>query len=775
MHNELLWSAVPARDWLQYFPLGNGHIGCMIGGDPLCSTLSLNDDTLWSGYPRDYTKQNFLENLRAARELLLQNRREEAEKIVETRLTGRFTQAYLPLGDLVLCTPQADIREYRRALDLGSGIAAERYLRNGTQVTSETFISYPDDVLVHTIISEGAIDCEIHFSCPLRHEIRYDYEGLTLTGRAPSDLTIGDVGHFSSPSNRLTYDEPERGMRFAARVELLTNGVVSASERGLSVRGARQVTIVVCSATSFSRGETDQTYAEQTAHNAARRDLTKLREAHVRDHAALFDRVKLELGEQEEPASLKERLSRMRSGKANSSDLSLLFQYGRYLLVASSRRGTQAANLQGIWNHDPIPPWWSGYTLNINLQMNYWLADRTNLGECFEPFADFAKRLCEAGKETAKRNYGAEGSVAHHQSDLWAHSTPVGFDRVRIPMSARWMMWNMPLPWLALQMYDHYEYFRDERFLREELLPVMRETARFLSGTFTRVEGRLCNLPTTSPENMYRDATGRKLAVCKMSAIDIGIAKEFALAYAEVCRFINEPEDAAYWTQFSRDVLDYSISGSGELNEWDAPLEQTEPGHRHFSMLFGIYPGSGLLGSGFELAARKALQARLEHGSGQTGWSAVWAALLLARFGEGNAAHDVLLKLLRENIHDNFFGAHPPNLFQIDANFGFTAAVCELLFQETGGVVHLLPALPAALSCGSLRGVRIHGGHTLSFGWKDSAVEWVELEAARTETVRLVAQGITDCETGGSDGYVRNIELRQGEVVRLPGRMESHR
>ena len=775
MHNDLLWSAAPAKNWLQSFPLGNGHIGCMIGGDPLCSTLSLNDDTLWSGYPRDYTKPDFAQHLQQARERLLENKREEAEEIIETHLTNRFTQAYLPLGDLVFSTSRADIRDYHRALDLGSGIATEQYLRDGTQVTSETFVSYPDDVLVHTIMSEGAIDYEIQFSSPLRHGVRYDADGLTLTGRAPSDLIIGDVGHFSSPVNQLTYDEPERGMRFAARVELVTDGSVCAGEQGLSVRDARQVTLVVCSATSFLKGDAYQTYAEQTAQNAAQSDYKTLREAHVRDHAALYDRVQLELGEHEDSTSLEERLIRMRAGQASDSDLSLLFQYGRYLLIASSRRGTQAANLQGIWNHDPIPPWWSGYTLNINLQMNYWLADRTNLGECFEPFVAFTKRLCEAGKETAKRDYGAEGSVAHHQSDLWAHSTPVGLDRLRIPMSARWMMWNMALPWLSLQLYDHYQYQHDERFLREDLVPVMRETSRFLHSTFSRVAGRLCNLPTTSPENMYLNAAGRALAVCKMSAIDIGIAKEFALAYAEVCRRNNEPEDAAYWAQFSHDVLNYSVSGSGELNEWDEAFEQTEPGHRHFSMLFGVYPGSGLLGSEFEPAARKALQERLEHGSGQTGWSAVWAALLLARFGEGDAAYNVLRKLLRENIHDNFFGAHPPNLFQIDANFGFSAAVCELLLRETGGIVCLLPALPTALPCGSLRGIRIHGGHTLSFGWKDSAVEWIELEAARTETIRLVVPGVTDCETGASDGSALNIELRKQETIRLSGKAATHR
>ena len=767
MHNDILWSAAPAQHWLQSFPLGNGHIGCMLGGNPSCRTLCLNDDTLWSGYSRDYTKPDFAQYLQQARERLLQTRRQEAEEIIETHLTNRFTQAYLPLGDLVLHTPQAEIRDYRRALDLGRGVATEQYLRDGTRATSETFVSFPADALLHTIASEAAMDYEIQFSCPLRHEVRYDREGLTLTGRAPSDLIIADVGHFSSPVNRLTYDEPERGMRFAARVELRTDGVVLADERGLSVRAARRVTLVVCSATSFSKGEAYLIYAEQSAKNAAQCDFATLREAHKRDHAALFDRVQLELAPQEEPAPLEERLAHMRSRQANGSDLSLLFQYGRYLLIASSRLGTQAANLQGIWNHDPIPPWWSGYTLNINLQMNYWLADRTNLGECFEPFAAFVKRLCEAGKNTANRDYGAEGSVAHHQSDLWAHSTPVGLDRERIPLSARWMMWNMALPWLALQMFDHYEYSRDERFFHEDLYPVMRETARFLRDAFTRVEGRLCNPPTTSPENMYRDASGRALAVCNMSAIDIGIAKEFALAYSAVCRLRDEPEEAAYWALFSRDVLDYSVSESGELNEWDAPFEQTEPGHRHFSMLFGMYPGSGLVGSELEPAARKALQARLEHGSGQTGWSAVWAALLLARFGEGDAAYDVLRKLLRENIHDNFFGAHPPNLFQIDANFGFSAAVCELLVRETDGTIRLLPALPSSLPSGSVRGIRIHGGHTLSFGWKDSVVEWIELKAARTETIRLVAKGFTNRGKTSVGGSAIAVELCSGEVCHL--------
>lgn len=735
----------------------------MIGSDPGCDVIGLNDDTLWSGYRQDYHKPDFQENLNKVRCLLLENKREEAEEIVESRLTNRFTQAYLPLGDLIVHREKGVIGAYERSLDLSRGILTSRYSSDGAMVSTQSFVSYPDDVMIHEIVCESENHFEISFASKLRYEVFYDLMGFTVRGTAPDDLIIADVGNFYSPENAMIYSEFQRGMRFGARLQLETDGVVTVREDAILINRARRVALFYSSATSFSKGEHFLAACEDTARKAALRGVAACRDSHVSDFAALYDRVQLSLGEPDDGAACEERLLRMRRGEAQGCDLVLLFQYGRYLLIASSRPGTQAANLQGIWNKDLIPPWWSGYTLNINLQMNYWLADRVNLGECFEPFSSFTRRLCEAGKRTAREDYGAKGSVAHHQSDIWLHTTPVGFDQTRIPQSARWMMWNMSLPWLSLQLYDHYCFTHDEEFLRDTLYPVMLAAGDFMKDTFTRVNGRLCNVPSTSPENMYLEESGSARAICTMSAMDIGISKEFALAFATVSDDLGQAGRAAEWRRFSDEVQDYSTMPNGELREWDGDFAQMEAGHRHFSMLFGIYPGESLLGSELRDAARKALRQRLKSGSAQTGWSAVWAALLLARFGEGNAAYVILQKLLRENIHDNLFGAHPPELFQIDANFGLTAAVCELLLQETGGVIRLLPALPNVLVCGSLKGIRVHGGHTLSFGWKDGRLDWLEILPARDEIVTISAPGLEDRLPGAVGTGENTISLHTGE------------
>lgn len=767
MRHDTIYFTSPAQNWLQRLPLGNGHIGCMLGSDPVCDVIGLNDDTLWSGYHQDYHKPDFQENLNEVRRLLLENKREEAEEIVESRLTNRFTQAYLPLGDLIIRRGKGEIRDYQRSLDLSRGILFSRYINNGAVVSTQSFVSHPDDAFVHEIVCENEDQVEIRFDCKLKYEVFYDSTGFTARGIAPSDLIIGDVGNFYSAENNMVYGEPERGMRFAARLELTTDGEVIARGDGITIFGARSVALFMSSATSFAKGEQYCAACENAAKAAALRGVEPCRKSHEHDHAALYDRVTLSLCESDDDAACEERLRRMRRGEATKSDLSLLFQYGRYLLIASSRPGTQAANLQGIWNKDLIPPWWSGYTLNINLQMNYWLADRANLGECFEPLSSYTKRLCEAGKRTAREDYGVAGSVAHHQSDIWLHTTPVGLDRERIPMSARWMMWNMALPWLSLQLYDHYRFDQDERFLRETLFPIMQAAGDFIKGTFTRIGGSYCNVPSTSPENMYLEEAGAARAVCTMSAMDIGITKEFALAFATVYDVLGKVDCAAQWRHFSDEVLEYSVMENGELREWDGDFAQMEAGHRHFSMLFGVYPGESLLGSGLEGAARKALSQRLDHGSGQTGWSAVWAAILLARFGEGDAAYAVLQRLLRENIHDNLFGAHPPELFQIDANFGLTTAVCELLIQETRGVIRLLPALPRALATGAIEGVRVHGGHTFSFGWKAGVLDWLEILPARDETVTIVAPGLGHRLPGALGKGENSVSLRAGELQRF--------
>lgn len=773
MQHNTIWFDSPADGWLRRLPIGNGHIGGMPGGDPAREVICLNDDTLWSGYPRDYTKPDFQENLRLSRALLLQNRRAEAEEIIETRLTNRFTQAYLPLGDLIVETQAGRIERYRRALDLNTAIHTTRYLHDGAQMESECFVSFPADTLLYQIVCESARDFRLSFASKLACEVFYDAAGFTASITAPSDLIIGDVGNFYSEKNRMVYDEQAFATHCSVRLALRCDGIVRCDSNGIDVKGATKLAVALCSATDFSKGEAYAQYAQQRAHAALARTFAQVKDEHLRDHAALFARVSLDLYPAQADVSCTDRLNRMRLGEASADDFSLLFQYGRYLLIASSREGTQAANLQGIWNQDLIPPWWSGYTLNINLQMNYWLADRTNLGDCFEPLAAYTRRLCEAGKRTAALDYGVSGSVAHHQSDIWAHSTPVGLDRERIPLAARWMMWNMPLPWLSLQLFDHYAYSRDVAFLSDTLYPVMRETAMFLKNTFTRTENGLCNIPSTSPENMYVDADGTPRAVCQMSSMDIALSKEFSLAFAQVCEWTGDTAEAAFWRAFSQEVREYSVMENQTLREWDADVAQTEEGHRHFSMLFGVYPGESLLGSAFMEAARKALRQRLNHGSGHTGWSAVWAALLLARFGEGDAAYALLLKLMRENIHDNLFGAHPPELFQIDANFGFTIALTELLLQQTHGVVRLLPALPRALSSGEITGVLVHGGHAFGFGWKDGVLEWLTIDPVRDETLSLQSEDLSRLGLCTSAAGECCLTLRKGERQCFGERMRS--
>jgi len=772
MNAAIIWYEKPAEKWLQSLPAGNGHIGCMIYNDPFRDKLCLNDDTLWSGYERDYRKKDFRENIEKVRELMKSGRRAEAEKIVEENLTNRFTQAYMPLGYIIIESQEGKITDYRRWLDMSEGIIYCRHMKNGSSVKTETFVSYPDDVLIHAIESSIPADFAISFKSAIRHEAVFDDNGFTVTGNAPSDVIIGDVSDFYSDENRISYDEAEKSIKFAAQARIVSDGTVAADKDGLRIKKASKIYVVYTSATSFNKGEDYLGYCKETVLRAREKHIGALRKTHVDDNSSLFGAMSIDLGGG--GASGEERYARMRRGETDNSDISLLFQYGRYLLIASSRKGTQAANLQGIWNKDLIPPWWSGYTLNINLQMNYWLADRANLSECFEPLVGFTKRLCEAGKRTAGEDYKTQGSVAHHQSDIWAHSTPVGFDTKRIPSCARWMMWNMSLPWLCVQLFDHYLYTLDDDFLKSELLPVMKNAAAFMMSNFSEINGRFYNIPSTSPENTYAGEDGNELAVCNISAMDIGIAREFFKAYVFSCRQTGDHEEARRCEEFAGRIADYSVSRRGFLNEWDGEFKETEKGHRHFSMLFGVYPGSHLLKSAYAGAARKSLYRRLQNGAGQTGWSAVWAILLLARFGDGERAYDIIRKLLSANIHENMFGAHPPGLFQIDANFGFTAAVCEMILQEHDGVIRLLPALPKAMKDGAINGLKIRSGHIVSLWWKASKVARMEISAQN--------DGVIVLDAGYLAGYGADIEhcpqgirvfLKKGEKYVLVGAADN--
>ncbi len=752
-----IWFERQAEKWISALPVGNGHIGCMACGHPHLERLYLNDDTLWSGYAHDdYIKPNFKEDMQTIKGLMLEGRFFEAQELFEEKLTGRFSQAYMPLGTFKIQMPEGLTSQYRRNLDMSTGVLSASYQNGDLGIHTETYVSYPDDVMVHKITFSEKASITISFESPIMHEVKYTADVIDISGFAPSDVSIGDVYHFYSDGNVVSYDELEKSTKYFSRAEIKSDGSIISYQDNVKVENAKSITLIYSSSTSFGGNDEYIGICRSKVKQAVEKGTERIYEQHIADHSELYDKVSIDLGDDDAPAE--KRFARMKQGDICAGDIELLFQYGRYLLIGASRKNSQAANLQGIWNKDLIPPWWSNYTLNINLQMNYWLADKTNLGECFSPLVEYAKRLCESGKRTAKEAYGARGSVANHQTDIWAQTTPVGFDKKRVADSASWAMWNMGLPWISIQLYDHYLYNKDSEYLKNDVLPIMENAAEFIMSNYTEVNGEVCNIPSTSPENIYLDKEGHRMSICTMSAMDIGITKEFVKAYIAACNELGQIRMSKECAEFAKKLPDYKISKQGALLEWDDDYIEAEKGHRHFSMLFGIYPCDNLL-TNMRLrdAAEKALLKRLDDGSAQTGWSAVWAIALLARLGQSDRAEAIIKKLMMENIHENMFGAHPPDFFQIDANYGFTAAVCELLVQQYDGKITLLPALPNILKDGEISGLKLHGGHELSMQWKDGMLTYAQLIARSDELMQIKHSNLID----------ETIQLKKDSKYRL--------
>ncbi|MFH0896320.1 MAG: glycoside hydrolase family 95 protein, partial [Bacteroidota bacterium] len=593
--------ATPAANWLEAIPLGNGHIGVMMYGNAVCETLSLNDDTLWSGYKQDYIKKDFAENLQKVRSLMLEGKREDAQDLLESRMLGPFSQAYLPLGDIRISydieavdgTGSEDdsgdtgiVNNYRRHLDFESGIAQVSCEKSGSPFNISCFCSNPADVMVYRVKSPRKFSFSIEMDSQLKHDTYNSDNFLCMHGVAPSNIIIDDVYKFYTENNIISYKEIEKSIKFAAEVRVVTNGAISQSYGSLRVTECTYAELYYTSTTSFSKA-TLQEYCRETLATALKNGYEGLEEDHYKDFSDLYGRIQIDLGGVQQTTM--EIYSDAKLGSVDGYAISTLFQYGRYLLISSSRKGTQAANLQGIWNKDLIPPWWCNYTLNINLQMNYWLAERTNLAECTEPLFDFIQRLSEDGKKTARENYGMNGFVAHHQTDIWAQTTPVGYYNKREKDSASWAMWNMSGAWLCLHLYEHYQFTGDEHFLSEFAGPIFDGCADFLFDYLVKLDGKFVAFPSTSPENLYYGPHGERLAICISSAMDIGILKEFFTAYVDICKHLNRPGEAVKAVKILKNLPDYTIADD-RIQEWDGNYTAVESGHRHFSMLFGVYP-----------------------------------------------------------------------------------------------------------------------------------------------------------------------------------------
>jgi alpha-L-fucosidase 2 len=783
----------PAIRWTEALPVGNGRLGAMVFGGLASERLQLNEATLWSGRPRAWDNPEARAMLPEVRAAIFAGDYVRATSLAK-KMQGPYNESYQPLGDLhfdfaeVAGAPSA----YERDLDLDRAIATVRFSIGDASFRREVFSSFPDQVIVVRLTCDrpGRIGFRLSADSPLRHAVETDgSQTLHLRGRAPSHVD----------PNYLPSDQPIRygdgqgadGMTFDTRVRVLAEGGrVTSGGSTLDVAGADAVTLLLSSATSFNGpGKPPGTDESEPAAAALRRLETaqirgyaELRDRHVADHQRLFRRVELDLGSASAAAALTTdaRLDRFLDGNADPGLAALLYQYGRYLLIASSRPGGLPANLQGIWNESMRPPWSSNWTLNINAEMNYWPAEVANLEECHEPLFAFIDALAVNGRRTAEINYGAPGWVAHHNADVWAQTAPVGDYGGGDP---RWANWPLSAAWLSTHFWEHYAFGRDEVFLRQRAWPVMRSAAEFgLHWLIDDGKGHLVTAPSTSPELSFRMQDGEEASVSMASTMDMSILWELFTDCLEALRVLRiEPDLATRLESVRRRLYPLKIGARGQLQEWFSDFMESEVNHRHPSHLFGLYPGRRITATTPELfaAARRSLEIRGDDG---TGWSLAWKINLWARFRDGDHAYGLIRNLLRPvrdeqhttygpggGVYPNLFDAHPP--FQIDGNFGFTAGVSEMLVQSRLSVatnqpnteIELLPALPSAWPAGSVRGLRARGGFELTaLAWADRRLVRAEILPHHGGSLRVQYAGTTAVfQARSGERLVLDSSLRQ--------------
>jgi alpha-L-fucosidase 2 len=748
----------PAAHFLEALPVGNGRLGAMVFGRISDERMPLNESSLWDGYARDTTNPEAAKALPEVRRLLFAGKHAEATDLASRTMLGRPARIkpYQVLADLWLeGPPPGRARGYRRELDLGTGIAKVAY-QDGGSIVREVFASAPDQVIVVRFQGErpGSINTRVRLG-------RWQ-DARALPAGDGRLVLRGQIARPEEDSEGRAGGGANRGLRFEACARVRAEGgTITAEGDSLRVAGADAVTVLVSGATSL-RGGDPAKLCQADVDRAAGKSYAQLREAHVRDHTALAGRVKLTLapanaqaGQQTGALPTDQRLARARRGEDDPQLQALHFQMGRYLLIGSSRPGQLPANLQGLWNEQLNPPWNSDYHLNINLQMNYWPAEVTGLGELHRPLFDFIASLLPSGRRTAKVHYGARGWVAHHLSDVYGVTTPA--DSVV-------GIWPMGAAWLCQHLWEHYAFTGDREFLARQAYPVMKEAAQFmLDFLVPDPRGRLVTNPSHSPENAFVARDGSQSKFTYGATMDLEIVHD--LFSSTILAAERLGVDSAFRTQLAsalRRLAPLQISAeTGRLQEWIEDYKEVDPGHRHVSHLFAVHPGRQITLRGtpaLAAAARKSLEARLASGGGRTGWSRAWIANMWARLGDGQRAHEALRALLAENTSDALLDLHPPQIFQMDGNGGATAAVAEMLVQSHAGEVHLLPALPTAWATGEVTGLRARGNFGVDIRWRSGGLELARVVAGDTGPCRVRTPVPVAVTAGGRSVSARHPE-----------------
>lgn len=733
--SSVLWYKQPAKEWIEALPVGNGRFGAMIFGDPNKERLQLSEDSLWPAEDGWDNPDGTPEDLAQVRQLIIDGENVKADALfVEKFLTKSITKSHQTMGDLWIDFGSQAYSNYNRSLDLRTATFEASYEMGGSTIHQRVITSNPDDGIIMEYTAEGSegLSATITMTRPedQGHKTAHSFVEDGVLAMQGEITQYG--GHFKGKPTPVLH-----GVKFDTRVKVVNDGgEVVYHDDSIELIGVKKATFYIVSATSFYENDFTKHSKEHLAEVSAK-PFENLLTKHVQDYQSVYNRMQLNIANQPKVNPTDERLQAVINGGEDIGLEEMLFNYGRYLLISSSRSGSNPANLQGIWNKDIVAPWNNDYHLNINLQMNYWPANVTNMDELNEPLFDFIDRLIENGKKGAMENFGCRGSFIPHATDLWAPTF----------LRSNQAYWGGSLGgggWLMQHYWQHYLFTQDEQFLRERAFPAIEQVAIFYSDWLMvdPRDGTLVSAPSSSPENSYINAKGDHAALVMGSAKDQQVIYEVFTNYlkgAEILGIENE------WTEKITEQLTQlrpgvQLGSDGRILEWDREYEEPEPGHRHMSNLYAFHPGNQITNKKtpeLVAAAKKTMEYRMEHGGGHTGWSRAWLINLQARFLDGALAHENILALLRKSMASNMFDLHPP--FQIDGNFGLTAGVAEMLIQShEDGLIRVLPALPTAWNSGNVKGLKARGNITVDIEWEGSEATRVTLNSPIAQTVEVM-------------------------------------
>lgn len=790
-NNDLkLWYKQPATQWTEALPLGNGHIGAMIFGGVDEELIQLNESTLWSGGPvKKSINPGAFSYLSQIREALLKDEDYTKANILTKNMQGYFTQSYLPLCDVVIkqnfngLSPE----KYYRDLNIEKAVATTRFTVNGVEYKREIFASYPNNVIVVKITSsqKGKLNFTVSTTSQLHFSISEKNKNeLILNGKAPAHA---DPNYYNKPGRiPVIYDDATgcNGMRFQYRIKAVPkDGVANADTAGIHISNASEVILYFVAATSFngfdkcpdSQGKNEKYIADSVLQKALQLNYTALLAKHVADYRKYFSRVDLHLKDtlKDNPQlhlPTDERLLKYAKGEYDPALEALYFQYGRYLLISSSRPDGPPANLQGIWNKELRAPWSSNYTININTEMNYWHSEVTNLPEMHQALLNWIKGLSVNGSAIAKEFYHANGWVAHHNSDIWCAANPVGDRGEGDPV---WANWEMGGNWLCRHLWEHYQFTKDKKFLSGYAYPIMKQAALFcVDWLIEDKNGFLVTAPATSPEHKFKDKNSKEQSLAPASTMDMEIIWDLFSNVISASDELNTDADFRNMLIEKRKKLyPLHVGSQGQLLEWYKEFEDAEIQHRHISHLYGWYPGYQIKNTDTVLinAVKRTLEIR---GDG-SGWGKAWRLNCWARLHDGEHCYKLVRELMQytdgntAGVYPNLFSNLPP--FQMDANFGSTAGIAEMLLQSHNGYIELLPALPSVWKEGSVKGLRARGGfEIINMEWRDGKVVKAVIKSTAGGNCWLrIPNEVTNQKLKAAKPaatFLYNINTQKGEV-----------